>query len=103
MDKAALRKQLRDRRARFLAEPATTAHRLVFTLQIAERIVPHFAGARMVSAYVSDGMEVDPMPILFQALDAGLGIALPRVTPGDPVLRFHHWLPGDELVPGRSG
>jgi cell division protein ZapA len=89
--------------ARFLAEPATTAHRLVFTLQIAERIVPHFAGARMVSAYVSDGMEVDPMPILFQALDAGLGIALPRVTPGDPVLRFHHWLPGDELVPGRSG
>ena len=103
MDKPELRKRLRERRASFLADPAVTAQRLVLTLQICELVVPHFADARVISAYLSDGMEVDPMPVLFRALDAGLDVALPRVTRGDPVLRFHHWLPGDELVPGPLG
>lgn len=75
----------------------------VASLFVADRVKPHLAGAQTVAAYVSDGEEVDPLPILFQALDRGLAIALPRVTSRDQPMTFHHWIPGDELVGGPLG
>lgn len=99
MDKAELRRDLRRRRGEFVSGESM-AEMLVLNLQVAEQIAPHLPAASVMAAYVSDGDEVDPMPILFRALDCGVDIALPRAVPGGGGLTFHHWLPGDDLVPG---
>jgi len=101
--KTDLRRQLRARRSAFVREPGAMQSPFVASLFVAERVKPHLAGAGIVAAYVSDGEEVDPLPILFQALDLGLDLALPRVTSREAPISFHRWLPGDELVPGLAG
>ncbi|HEX8446510.1 MAG TPA: 5-formyltetrahydrofolate cyclo-ligase [Sphingomonas sp.] len=103
MDKPALRSTLRAARARFVADEGVAAQRLVATLQLTEHAVPHLAGATIVSGYVSDGEEVDPLPLLFRAIDRGCDVALPRITGRDRPMVFHRWLPGDDLVPGPLG
>jgi 5-formyltetrahydrofolate cyclo-ligase len=102
-DKQALRRQLRQRRADFCACAEFRCDGLIATLFVADRVEAHLGDAKIVSGYLSDGQEVDPLPILLQAIDRGLTTALPRVTAKDAPMRFHHWLPGDELVPGPFG
>ncbi len=103
MDKSELRRTLRAARARFVADEAVAAQLLVDTLQLAEHAAPHLAGARIVAGYVSDGEEVDPLPLLFRALDQGCIMVLPRITGRTAPMVFHRWFPGDDLVPGPLG
>lgn len=101
--KAILRAELRAARRAFVNDPAWRCDTLVFLLMLAERVVGRFGDARAIALYVSDGEEVDPLPILLQAVDRGLATALPRVIDRASPLTFHHWLPGDELVAGPFG
>ena len=103
MSKADLRATLRRRRRDFIGREEVMGQLLVMTLMVAERAAPALAGAKTVAGYVSNGVEVDPVPLLFRALDLGLRTALPRVGTPDGPMTFHHWYPGDELVPSLSG
>jgi 5-formyltetrahydrofolate cyclo-ligase len=103
MNKSELRRSLRAARARFVADEAVAAHMLVATLQVAEHAAPQLAGVRIVAGYVSDGEEVDPLPLLFRAIDRGCVVALPRITDRGAPMLFHRWFPGDDLVPGALG
>jgi len=103
MDKSELRHTLRAARARFVADEAVRSQLLIATLMLAEHAAPQLAGARIVSGYISDGEEVDPLPLLFRALDRGCMVALPRITRRDAPMLFHRWFPGDDLVPGPLG
>ena len=101
--KADLRKALRRARTEFTARADVVDRLLVSTLMAAEHAAPALAGARAVAFYVSNGVEVDPLPLLFRAIDAGIETVLPRIAEQDGPLTFHHWLPGDDLVPGPLG
>ncbi len=101
--KSALREELRRRRAAFVTDPAQRGDMLIANLFVADHVSRRLGDARIVAGYISDGEEVDPLPILLQAIDRGLATALPRVTTRDAPMHFHHWLPGDELSPGPFG
>lgn len=103
MGKPELRTTLRAARARFVADEAVVSQLLVATLMLAEHAAPHLAGASVVSGYVSDGEEVDPLPLLFRALDRGCTVALPRIAGRSEPMTFHRWFPGDDLIPGPLG
>ncbi len=101
--KSALRAELRRRRAAFVGDPAQRGDMLIANLFVAEHVARRLGDARIVAGYISDGEEVDPLPILLQAIDRGLATALPRITDRSAPMRFHWWVPGDELVPGPFG
>ena len=101
--KAALRTNLRKRRRDFVEATGRAGDLLVANLFVADAVRPLLAGARVVACYVSDGFEVDPLPILLQAIDLKLATVLPRVTTRDRPITFHHWLPGEPLVRGPVG
>ncbi|WCT71980.1 5-formyltetrahydrofolate cyclo-ligase [Sphingomonas naphthae] len=101
--KADLRSELRRRRADYVAAERAGGGLLVPTLMIAEYAARHLPASGTIAAYVAQGDEVDPTPLLFQAIDRGLTIALPWVATRAEPMRFHHWFPGDELVPGPFG
>ena len=101
--KAALRSKLRTRRQSFVEETGRAGDLLVATLFVAEAVRPLLADARIVAGYVANGFEVDPLPLLLQAIDRGLATVLPRVTARDAPMTFHHWVPGDPLVRGPLG
>lgn len=101
--KAALRAELRRARAAFVADPTQRGDLLIANLFVAEHVTRRFAPAKIVAGYVSDGEEVDPLPILLHAIDRGLATALPRITDRAAPMQFHWWTPGDELVPGPFG
>ncbi|WP_156679245.1 5-formyltetrahydrofolate cyclo-ligase [Sphingomonas profundi] len=103
MNKADVRRDLRARRAALVADPAFKADLLIHTLFVADHVTRRFGDARIVSGYVSDGEEVDAIPILFAAIDRGLEVALPHVTAREAPMRFLRWTPGDPLVPGAFG
>lgn len=103
MTKTELRKTLRARRAALAADGAWRADLLVHTLFAADHVTHRFEDARIVSGYISDGEEIDSIPILFAALDRGLDIALPHVSTRDAPMRFLRWTPGDPLIPGAFG
>ncbi len=102
LDKPALRRELRARRRAFLAEAGLLRleemHR-----DLVRRLEPHLVGARLVSAYVATGGEIDPLGILLHAAGMGIRTALPRVESRDEPMSFRIWLPGDKLVPGPLG
>ena len=101
--KPALREQLRRRRAEFVADPARRGDMLVTNLFVAEQVTSRLGAARVVAGYMAHRGEVDPLPILLVAIDRGLATVLPRITARAVPMRFHHWIPGDELVPGPYG
>ncbi len=59
-------------------------------------------GPRTLAGYVAAKGEIDPAPALAAAAAAGATVALPRVAPEAPRLRFHRADAGP-LVPGRFG
>ena len=101
--KAALRKALRARRAALAADPAWRADLLIHTLFVADHVTRHLDNAGVVAGYISDGEEVDAIPLLFAAIDRGLALALPHVSTREAPMRFLRWHPGDPLVPGAFG
>lgn len=101
--KSDLRDALQERRRALVEAPDAADRLFIGNLEIAERVAAAFGDARIVAAYISDGYEVDPLPILFQALGGGRETALPRVATRETPLSFHAWSPGDELVPGPWG
>ncbi len=102
LDKPALRRELRARRRAFLAE--TRPQQLeIMHRDLVCRLEPHLAGARLVSAYVATGGEIDPLGILLHAAGLGIRIALPRVESRELPMTFHRWRPGDELTAGPMG
>jgi len=60
------------------------------------------AGARTLAGYVAVKGEIDPAPALAAVAAAGAAVALPRVAPEAPRLRFHRADAGP-LAPGRFG
>ena len=103
MTKTEVRARLRETRRAFVDATGAAGDLLVANLFVAEVVRPLLADARIVAAYVSDGVEVDPLPILLQAIDRGIVTVLPRITARDAPMTFHHWLPGEPLVRGPLG
>lgn len=101
--KSALRTRLRAAREAFVEETGRKGDLLVAHLLVAERVVPRLGDARCVAGYLSDGFEVDPLPILFHCIDQGMTVVLPRVEGRDRPMRFLRWLPGDPLESGPLG
>ena len=60
------------------------------------------AGPKTLAGYVAAKGEIDPAPALAAAAVAGAALALPRVAPEAPRLRFHRADAGP-LTPGRFG
>ncbi|MEH3107957.1 MAG: 5-formyltetrahydrofolate cyclo-ligase [Sphingomonas fennica] len=102
-NKAETRRALRRARTEFTARADVVDRLLVLTLMAAEHAAPVLAGARTAAFYVSNGVEVDPLPLLFRAIDAGIDTVLPRIAEDGGALTFHLWVPGDDLVPGPMG
>jgi 5-formyltetrahydrofolate cyclo-ligase len=97
--KAALRSSLRRRRQRL--DPAARA-------AAAERLAGHGSrlpgwekGARIAAYRAADG-ELDPAPLLAEAIVAGLRTYLPCIGT-DRSLVFRHWRPGEPLLENRYG
>ena len=60
------------------------------------------AGPKTVAGYVAAKGEIDPAPALAAVAASGTAVALPRVAPEAPRLRFHRADAGP-LAPGRFG
>lgn len=101
MTKSELRTCLRTRRRDFVA--AAGAELETLNLAICSAILDRIGPCRIISAYLSDGQEVDPLPILAQDAARGLVTALPHVASRNLPMRFLRWALGDELVPGPYG
>jgi len=101
MTKNELRQSLRESRRRFVADQRI--HRPAMEQSLAERVLAHLNGATIVGAYLSDGEEVDPLPILKAVQGRGVTTALPHITDRKAPMRFLRWSPGDALHPGRYG
>ena len=103
MNKADLRRALRDRRRKFVEEMQHDAGREALELLIAERVIAHIGAARSIAAYLPKGAEADPLPALESAFTQGLITALPHVTDSASGMRFLRWAPGEPLIPGPYG
>ena len=103
LTKADLRTALRRRRIDYTGREEVMGQLLVMTLMVAEHAAPQLSGATVVAGYVSNGVEVDPLPLLFRAIDMGLPVVLPRVAEKGAPLDFHEWVPGDALESGPLG
>jgi 5-formyltetrahydrofolate cyclo-ligase len=100
--KPALRKQLRARRARFLAA-LSEGERAAAHQALADQVIRRIGDCRILAGYVAIGGECDPAPILAAAASAGATIALPHVVEPDRPMRFLAWRAGDPLVAGPAG
>jgi 5-formyltetrahydrofolate cyclo-ligase len=100
MTKAELRLLLRERRSRHVALLRGQGLLEAANAALTTRVIARLGEARVVSAYLSDGEEADPLPILAAAAARGITTALPRVTRRDAPMRFHRWAPGDPLLAG---
>jgi 5-formyltetrahydrofolate cyclo-ligase len=99
-EKRVLRRAMSDRRAALPAEERAERSR-----QAARRLaeLPELAGARAVAGFLAKGTEIDPAEALAEVGRRGGTVVYPRVTTGEPRLRFH-WVAGpDELRPGAYG
>ena len=99
-EKRVLRRAMSDRRAALPAEERAERSR-----QAARRLaeLPELAGARAVAGFLAKGAEIDPAEALAEVGRRGGTVVYPRVTAGEPRLRFH-WVAGpDDLRPGAYG
>ncbi|PTQ11648.1 5-formyltetrahydrofolate cyclo-ligase [Sphingomonas oleivorans] len=103
MNKSELRTLLRSRRAAHVRMLGEAGDLDLARHHIAGRIMARLDGATILSAYLSDGAEVDALPTLEAAAAQGLETALPHVTRRTEPMRFLRWRPGDALVEGPFG
>lgn len=100
--KAALRTELRARRAGFVGA-LTSVERAELETRAASHLLPLIAGARCVAFYIAIGDEFDCGPAMDATAQRGIAIALPHVTGRDAPMRFLRWLPGEPLETGWAG
>jgi 5-formyltetrahydrofolate cyclo-ligase len=103
MTKSELRLMLRARRRAFVADLPSGADRRELELAVAGQVLARLGSATIIAAYLSNGMEVDPLPALEAAEQRGLPTALPHLSDRDAPMRFLRWAPGDPLVDGPFG
>jgi 5-formyltetrahydrofolate cyclo-ligase len=99
-EKRALRRAMRERRGALgveeRAERARAANQNLSAL-------PELAAARAVAGFVATRSELDPAEALAEAGRRGAAVAFPRVTAGEPRLRFHRVAGPEDLLPGAYG
>ncbi|MFM9976945.1 MAG: 5-formyltetrahydrofolate cyclo-ligase [Sphingomonadaceae bacterium] len=100
--KAALRRELRDRRDRAVAA-MSPAEQSDAAAALAQRLVPLVSPSGIVAAYIAIGSEIDPMPLIAALAATGCSIALPRVTAREAAMQFAPWSPGTPLSAGPFG
>ena len=100
--KAALRSELRARRAGFVGA-LTSAERATLETQAADRLMPLIENARCVAFYIAIGDELDCRPAIQAVARRGIVVALPHVTGRGAPMRFLRWAPGDALETGWAG
>ena len=98
-EKAALRRLLRFRRCGF-TDDAGAAMLAIHAVVIARVALNAVDGARSIAAYLSNGREVDAMPLVERACAAGIRTALPHIDRPGGAMRFLNWRPGDPLHKG---
>ncbi len=100
--KQPLREQLRARRKAFVDANGLAALR-VHAIVIARIALTASNHAGSIAAYLSNGREVDAMPLIELACAHGVRTALPHVEGRGGAMRFLAWRPGDPLVAGPYG
>jgi len=102
MDKTALRRAIRARRAAFVAgmDAAALARH---TQALAARLAPAFAHAASLGGYAASGAEISVLPALERAAALGLETALPHVLHRAAPMLFLPWQPGQRLDQGWAG
>jgi 5-formyltetrahydrofolate cyclo-ligase len=98
--KRALRHLMRTRRERLDAAERVRASRAAAQLLAA---LPEFQAARVFSAFVPTRGEVDLSEAIVARTTSGAQLALPRVFPDPPRLRFFAVTPETPLQPGTFG
>lgn len=98
VDKSALRKLLRDRRARFLSALPPSARGLAFRV-LPSLVVRRLTPGSTISLYYATPDEAPTANIAAQLDDLGLALALPRIDK-DGAMQFARWDMEHILVPG---
>jgi 5-formyltetrahydrofolate cyclo-ligase len=65
--------------------------------------LPELAAARAVAGFVATAVEIDPAEALAELERRGATVVYPRVTTGQPRLRFHRVGSATDLKPGAYG
>ena len=99
-EKRALRRAMIDRRGALTAEERADLSRTA-SLQLAR--LPELATARAVAGFVATAVEIDPGQALAEVSRRGATVVYPRVTAGQPRLRFHRIESAADLKPGAYG
>lgn len=97
-DKAALRRLLRDRRARYVAGLPASARGLAFRL-LPSPVLRRFPSGATIALYRAIGAEAPTESIADQLESLGFRLALPRIG-ADGVMDFAAWETDRILIPG---
>lgn len=100
-DRASLRKDLRSKRHALSSAEQHHAARRLYHQVINQRF---FIKARRIGFYFASDGEIDPLPILFKALEMGKQCLLPVLSPRHPGrVCFAPFVEGDSLQPNQLG
>jgi len=99
-EKRALRRSMIDLRGALTPEERADRSRAAATWLAT---LPELASARTVAGYLATRAELDPAPALAAVERRGGTVVYPRVTDGQPRLRFHWVRSATELRPGAYG
>jgi 5-formyltetrahydrofolate cyclo-ligase len=91
---------MRDRRAALPPDERAWRSRAVVSRLGA---LPEVAGARAVAGFIATATEVDPAEALAEVERRGGTVVFPRVSGGEPRLRFHRVAGPEDLRPGAYG
>lgn len=98
-EKAALRKEIRQKRAQIPAASAACSSRQIISQVIS---LPEYQSARAVFCFVGTPREIDTKPLLRHLIDRGLKPVVPLCTePG--IMEARQISSFDDLVPGMMG
>jgi 5-formyltetrahydrofolate cyclo-ligase len=99
VSKAALRRILRDRRARFTATLAPSVRALAFRV-LPSPVLRRLPSGGTVALYHATGDEAPTSAIADQLARLGHGLALPRIESDGRTMAFASWHPDWLLLPG---
>lgn len=102
LDKSAMRRDLRVRRAAFVAG-LDEAGRAAALAGIDRHLAPLLARGGPIAGYVAHKGEADVLPFLLRAYHLGHEIALPHVATGAETIRFTRWQPDMAMLGGLAG
>lgn len=101
-DKAAMRREYREKRDAFVAGVSPQDRRLAFSV-VPSPLSAYLTPGKVVAGYVAQGSEADPSALLTEAYARGCTITLPYVTSRTSPMRFLSWTPDVALEPGPFG